>query len=147
MKVKALDLTKEFPESPKILTAGYCHLARMRDKARAKAAGTLGEYIYPCPLDQKLLGFLEIAPEVFYEAAQNSDDKELEAWVKKNAKSRPESEIRSWSEAFLVAKPDAPEKKEYFLGLLRKIDPSRTDIETWADLLDLDEKRVVPVRK
>ncbi|MEK6576069.1 MAG: DUF5069 domain-containing protein [Nitrospirota bacterium] len=35
MKVKVLDLTKEFPRSPKEKLGGHVHLARMIDKARA----------------------------------------------------------------------------------------------------------------
>ena len=42
----ALNLSKEYPRSPKQRLGGYAHLCRMIDKARAKAAGTIGEYIY-----------------------------------------------------------------------------------------------------
>ncbi len=52
-------------------------LARMTDKARAKAKGTIGAYIYPCPADKKLLEALEMDPDTFLEiatSAKNDDD-------------------------------------------------------------------------
>ena len=52
-------------------------LARMADKARAKANGTVGEYIYPCPADKRCLGALEIDPDAFQTiavAAHGDDD-------------------------------------------------------------------------
>jgi len=57
------DLTKGPPRSPRERLAGVVHLPRLLDKARARSGGRLGEYIYPCPLDQKVLGFLELEPE------------------------------------------------------------------------------------
>ena len=58
-------------------------LARMSDKCRAKAKGTIGDYIYPCPADKKLLAALEIDPDTFTSIATvvNGDD-ELVAKVK-----------------------------------------------------------------
>ena len=49
-------------------------LARMSDKARAKAKGTIGEYIYPCPADKKLLAALEIDPDTFLQVATEATD-------------------------------------------------------------------------
>ena len=54
-----MDLRNSYPRSVHEPLGGYVHLGRMIDKARAKHAGTLGEYIYPCPLDHRLLDFLE----------------------------------------------------------------------------------------
>ncbi|MEO5656188.1 MAG: DUF5069 domain-containing protein, partial [Nitrospiria bacterium] len=53
--VRALDLSREVPRSPRDRLGGLVHLGRMIDKARAKSAGTLSDYLYPCPLDQVLL--------------------------------------------------------------------------------------------
>ena len=147
MKVKGLDLTKGFPESSRKIYGGLVHLARMRDKARAKGAGTIGEYIFPCPLDLRLLGVLVITPDAFYEAAQKYDDLELESWVKQNAFPRTLEEVKAWNEAFLGRKPDTPESLQYFQTTLQKVAPNRPDIESWVDLLDLEEGRTVPVRK
>jgi hypothetical protein len=140
--MKALDLTKAFPASPKEVVGGYVHLARMRDKARAKAAGSVGEYSYPCPLDKGLLEFMGITPEAFTEAAQKKSDEELLAWVKQNAVHKSADEVKKWNALFLGRKPDSPEKLAYFVETRNKINPKRTDVETWTDLLDLEEGRL-----
>jgi len=73
------DLTKGPPRSPRERLAGVVHLPRLLDKARARSGGRLGEYIYPCPLDQKVLGFLELEPEAVAEAAVRLSDDEMDA--------------------------------------------------------------------
>lgn len=144
MKIKALDLTKNYPRSPRERLGGYLHLARMIDKGRAKAAGTLGEYIYPCPLDRSLLEFLEISPDDFYEVVKARDDLEVLGWVKKKAESRNREEIENWNQAFLNRKPQTEESLRYFLETRNRLASHRTDITTWVDLLDLEEGRNVP---
>ena len=58
-------------------------LARMSDKARAAAKGTIGAYIYPCPADKKLLTALELDPDTFQRiAAQASNDDDLVSGVR-----------------------------------------------------------------
>ena len=58
-----MDLTQSFPRSPKVQLAGLVHLPRMLDKAGAFNAGTLGEYYFPCPLDDIILEFLQTDSE------------------------------------------------------------------------------------
>ena len=60
------------------VVGGIEWLARMSDKARAEAAGTIGAYIYQCPADKKLLAALELDPETFQRiATQANSDEEL----------------------------------------------------------------------
>ncbi|MBI3597040.1 MAG: DUF5069 domain-containing protein [Nitrospirae bacterium] len=146
MKVKPLDLTRQFPRSPRERLGGYAHLARMIDKARAKAAGTVGEYIYPCPLDHMLLEFLKIDPNAFYEAVQNQDDRELLAWLNNDATARSPEEVEAWNQTFLNRKPRNEESQRRFNEIRDRLAPHRTDITAWPDLLDLEEGRDVPVR-
>lgn len=143
MKIKALDLTKEYPRSPKEKLGGYTHLCRMIDKARAKAAGTIGEYIYPCPLDQSLLEFLAISGAAFYEAVKNRADQEILEWLKQNAKVRSPEEIEEWNRSFLNRKPQNEESMRHFLEIRNRVAPHRTDVTSWVDLLDLEEGRKV----
>lgn len=141
MPLKALDLTKTFPRSPKHRLGGYVHLARMIDKARAKAAGTIGEYIYPCPLDQSLLDFLGISAEAFYEAATERTDDEILRWIAQHTTARTPEQIEEWNRAFLTRKPANEESLRRFLEIRNRVAPHRTDLTTWPDLLDLEEGR------
>ncbi|HET6464694.1 MAG TPA: DUF5069 domain-containing protein [Nitrospiria bacterium] len=146
MKTKAPDLTRQFPRSPGEKLGGYVHLARMADKARAKAAGTVGEYIYPCPLDQILLEFLKVNPDAFYEAVRIKDDRDLLAWLKETAASHRREEVETWNQTFLNRKPRNEESQRRFDEIRNRLAPHRSDITAWPDLLDLEEGREVPDR-
>jgi hypothetical protein len=141
-----MDLRKNYPRSPREKLAGYVHLPRMIDKCRASLAGTEGDYIYPCPMDQRLLDFAGITAKQFSKAVSEKDDPVVAEWFTKTAKPHSTAEVEQWNEKFLTRGPDTEEKKAYFRQQLDAIDPTRTDITSWADLLDLDEKRPVPKR-
>jgi hypothetical protein len=137
----ALDLRTRFPRSPKERLGPYAHLARMIDKARAKAADTIGDYIYPCPLDQLLLDFLEIDSEAFFAAAKALPDHDVLRWVEKHAAARSARDVQEWNEAFLNRKPKDEDSLGRFLEIRNRVAPQRTDVTTWVDLLDLEEGR------
>jgi hypothetical protein len=141
MKMTALNLSTEYPRSPKQQLGGYVHLGRMIDKARAKAAGTVGEYIYPCPLDQALLEFMGIGGDAFYKAVTSRTDQDVLVWLTQNAKARSPKEIEEWDTTFLHRKPQNEESLRHFLETRNRIAPHRTDVTTWVDLLDLEEGR------
>lgn len=142
MKANPLDLIKDYPRNPKEKLGGYLHLARMIDKARAKAAGKIGAYIYPCPLDQSLLDFLGISSDIFYEAARVLDDQGIRQWLKKNARPKDQNDIENWNRELLNRKPQTDEGMKHFLEIRNRIAPHRTDVTTWVDLLDLEEGRI-----
>jgi hypothetical protein len=141
-----MDLRKHYPRSMKDKLAGYIHVARMLDKARAKTAGTLGEYVYPCPMDERLLEFTGIDAEAFQEAACRHENEAFAIWFVRQAKLHTQAEIDRWNEMMLARGPSTEAKRVYFNQLRDAVDPSRTDITAWADLLDLDEQRPVPKR-
>jgi hypothetical protein len=143
-----MDLTKEFPRSVKDKLAGVVMLARTTDKGKAKAHGNLGEYHYNCPMDQAVFGFLGIDHEAYLNTIKNAkSDAEIEAYAQQFTGKKSSAEIESWNSEFLTHAPEkGSDGEKYFLELRNSLDPSRTDITTWADLLDLDEKRPVPVR-
>ncbi len=146
MKLKALDLAHLFPRSPQEKLGGYAHLARMADKARAKGAGTLGEYIYPCPLDQVLLEFLGVDADEFLKAATERDDPGIVEWLGRNAKIHTPEQIDAWNKVFLTRTPQNEESRQRFLKTRERVAPNRTDVTSWIDLLDLEEGREVPQR-
>ena len=53
---------------------GYAWLPRMIDKARHHRAGTLGDYVHPCPVDRRCLGLLGIDAEQFWVVIAEHDD-------------------------------------------------------------------------
>ncbi|MER3422804.1 MAG: DUF5069 domain-containing protein [Nitrospiraceae bacterium] len=142
-----MDLRSRYPRSMREKLAGYIHLARMIDKARAKLAGMLGGYIYPCPLDRRLLEFAGLTADQFLQAVKDRADEAVVDWFLTTAMPRSSSEIEAWNNMMLSLGPDNEETWAYFRKTRDAIDPGRTDITTWADLLDLDEKRSVPIRK
>jgi hypothetical protein len=120
----------------------------MLDKCRAKLAGAIGEYVYPCPMDQRLLDFAGITAEQLIEtvAAEPTDDG-VGDWFQRTARPHSPEEITAWNQALLSREPDTEEKRAYFRAQRDRIDPARTDISSWADLLDLEEGRPVPQRR
>lgn len=141
-----MDLRSEYPRSVRTKLGEYIHLARMIDKCRAKHAGTLGEYIYPCPMDQYLLDFAGITSDDFLKAVAGKTDDEILTWFESTARLYSHQDIENWNTRLLNRGPDTDEKRIYFKKILDSIDSSRTDVITWADLLDLEEQRLVPAR-
>lgn len=143
MKNNIPDLTKDYPRSPHIKLGGFVHLARMIDKARAKEADMLGEYLYPCPLDQRLLEFLNIDDQKFLDLANKLDENGLVEWLRENRSGHMPEEIERWNHDFLSRKPQDEDGMKRFNKTRERIAPDRKDITTWIDLLDLDEGRAV----
>ncbi len=127
--------------------AGYAHLARMIDKCRAVLAGTEGEYIYPCPMDERLLDYAGLTSEQFTAAVKsNPTDAGVAAWFTGTARPHVASELEEWNDKLLRRGPSSPESWERFKKYRDAADPSRTDLTAWADLQDLEEGRAVPYR-
>ena len=104
-------------------------LPRLIDKARARLAGTLGEYTYNCPMDGHFFTFTGIHADAFLEAVRKApDDAAVLAWVKANSHAVTADGI-AWFNAMLVGQgPDAPDPK--------------TGLKTWCDFIDRDEGRI-----
>ncbi len=141
VKVQALNLNVAVPRSSKDTLAGLAHLPRMIDKARALRNNTLGEYIYPCPLDRHVLNFLATDPEDFADLAEVNDDGQMAEWADESGRSRTGKERDLLNAKILNRKPDAATMAE-FLDQKNRIDPTRTDVITWADLRDLEEGHI-----
>jgi hypothetical protein len=139
-----MDLSKTFPRSPKQEMAGLVHLPRMIDKCRAYKENKLADYIFPCPLDKIILTFLRVDAEVFANMTNDKQDDEINEWAKEQTESKSQSDLDFINKQILERKPDSKDRLEYFNELRNKIDPSRTDVNTWADLIDLEEGRQPP---
>jgi hypothetical protein len=141
-KIQAPDLTQRPPRSLRCRLGGYALLPRMLDKGRATLIGKNGEYHYNCPLDQRILSFLGLDPEALKsQLAAGTGDGEILEWINANATHKPsEWEVEQWSSYMERRAPDSDsETLGYFLDMLGKLTKTRSDIKTWADLLDLDD--------
>ena len=135
------DLTQRPPRSPRVRLGGYAILARLLDKGRATLAGKQGEYKYACPLDERFLEFAGIDGDALeQQLASGKGDGEILDWINFQAKHKhTAAEIEAWSACQERRAPDDPDSREYFKGLHKKAGPNRTDINSWFDLLDLDD--------
>lgn len=140
MNIPTTDLTQRPPRSTRTRLGGYVLLPRMLDKGRAEIAGKNGEFHFNCPLDQRILAFLGIEAEALKaQLASGKGDGEILEWIQANqANKHTPAEVAAWSEEQGARGPDA-DSQEFFDGMLHAAGPSRTDIKTWADLLDLDD--------
>jgi hypothetical protein len=142
-----MDLRTGFPRSMRVELAEYVHLARMIDKCRAVLTGTEGKYLYPCPIDERLMEFAGVTAEQFTAAVKaNQTDDGVVAWFQQIAKPHEPALLEEWNRKLLSRGPSSPESRERFKKYLNAVDPSRTDITAWSDLQDLEEGRVVPWR-
>jgi hypothetical protein len=139
-----MDLSRAFPRSPKQEMAGLVHLPRMIDKGRAYKENKLADYIFPCPLDKIILNFLRVDTEVFANMTRDKKDDEINDWAKEQTVSKSQSDLDFINKQILERRPDSEDRLDYFNDLRNKIDPSRTDVDTWADLIDLEEGRLPP---
>jgi hypothetical protein len=142
-----MDLTTGYPRSVHEKLFGVVMLGRALDKGKATAHGTNGEYNFNCPMDQAVLGFLGIDHDALFDVIKNAkSDAEVEAYVKGFVDKKSPQEIENFNHGFTTHKPEGDSLK-YFLELRNSIAPDRTDVTAWPDLLDLDEKRTVPIRE
>lgn len=73
---------KTFPRRGREALGGFLWLARIFDKARAKANGTQDGYKYPCPMDRTMLRLWGVDPREFTAAvAANITDEEVLEWL------------------------------------------------------------------
>ncbi|MEM1297321.1 MAG: DUF5069 domain-containing protein [Verrucomicrobiota bacterium] len=141
----ALDLSKEFPRSPRETLAGYVIAGRMLDKCRAVAAGTNGEYHFDCPLDNMFLSFAKITAEDFKKfVATGASDEEVAEWIQQNAKSRERREIIAWNNKMRATRTcDMPiELQEFLEGYIPEVIPAGKIVYVWFDVYDIEEGRL-----
>lgn len=141
-----MDLTTGYPASVKTKLHGIVQLQRAIDKGKALAAGKVGEYSYDCPMDKAVFEFLGITADGLLNVIKTKSDAEVSDYVSTFVHKKSPAEIDAWNTQWLSHRPDpGSDGEKYFLGLRNQLAPDRTDVKNWADLLDLDEKRQVPV--
>ena len=82
--------------------------------------------------------------KIIVATTEEKSDDEIGSWAENIAKSKSPNEISFINEQILGRKPDSEDRLQYFNEIRDKIDPSRLDVTTWVDLLDLEEGRLPP---
>jgi len=101
---------KTFPRRGRESIGEALWLLRASDKGRAAAAGTIHDYIYPCPMDQAMLERWGITPVEFDKALRdNSTDDSLYNWFV--ARVRPE-QIKAANEWLLTERMENLERQD-----------------------------------
>jgi hypothetical protein len=143
-----MDLRTDHPRSVHARFCGVVMLARVVDKARAAAAGTLGDYLYDGPMDKAVLGFLEIdALELLRTAGASRNDADVEEFVRPYVGRKTPAEVEAWNASFIGYVPkEGSDSRRRLIEARDRLAPGRDDIRTWADVLDLEDGRSVPLR-
>ncbi|HKW44857.1 MAG TPA: DUF5069 domain-containing protein [Candidatus Eremiobacteraceae bacterium] len=137
-----MDLRKQFPRSPREKLEGVAMLPRTIDKARARAAGTLGEYIFDCPMDRRLFEAMRTDGEEFLGVVTSTDeDPAIVSWFVRNGHMPSGADLDSLNADIDDWKPKTGESRARFEAQREKIAPGRPDIKTWTDLIDVEEGR------
>ena len=139
-----MNLVESIPRSPKIKIEGLVMVPRMIDKAKAYNSNTLGEYIFPCPLDKIILEFLNTNHKEFAYQTQNLSDKELASWVEKKCLRWSKDDKEQTNKKILDRKPDTPESLHRFDVIRNKINPIAGNVTTWVELIELEESQPLP---
>ena len=145
LQLLARDLTKEFPRSPRETLAGYVVAARTLDKCRAFVNGSIGEFLFNCPLDKQWFEFSGIDPEAFKNfVATGATDAEVADWITKHAKKRDRIDIIKWNNRLRDMRiSELPDKAQEFLeDYIPKWIPKNRPIYTWFDVYDMEEERI-----
>lgn len=88
-----------FPRRGREPLGGALWLARVFDKARASAAGTLHDYIYPCPMDRGVMERWGITPQEFDEAVRaHATDDDLWRWFSSRVSPSARTHANRWLE-------------------------------------------------
>ncbi len=88
---------KTFPRRGRAALGQALWLARISDKARAAAAGTLFDYIYPCPMDLGVLQRWGVTPHEFEAAlAERGTDEQLLQWLHSRAGAARIEDANRW---------------------------------------------------
>ena len=137
--MNTIDLTQRPPRSPRVTLGGYVILPRMLDKGRAQLAGKAGDYHFNCSLDQRFVNFAGLnADDILRLLQEGKSDSDVLAWIRQHGK-RSDFEIVAWSHFQLGRGPSDNEGREFLSRSVQALAPDRDDIQSFFDLLDLDD--------
>lgn len=104
---------KTFPRPGRAALGEYLWLARVFDKARASAAGTIHDYIYPCPVDQGVLERWGSSPEEFNQViAIHRDDESILKWAQAAIPAERRAAANEWLVSERIENLDRQDREE-----------------------------------
>jgi hypothetical protein len=135
-----------YPRSPRETMAGWVYLPRFVDKIRLTQAGKLHKDYqenFTKGFDGAWLKASGVSAEQFIEAVKNSiTDGQVADWVAKNVK-KTDAEKAAFNNFVLNRGRDADDARERLKMRLKEANLThRTDIDTFVDFIDADEKRI-----
>ena len=137
-----MDLTREYPRSPREQLDGMMLLPRAIDKARAQLAGKLGNYVYyGCRFNRRLFNTLGVTDDEFLDTVRGApDDDAVAQWIREYVRPEPDKiqKMHDW----VLHNAPTDEEREEFCDELEKIDPGNDYVNTWTELIDLEEGRL-----
>lgn len=141
----ALDLSTEFPRSPRAVLGGYVVAGRTLDKCRAVLAGKNGEYHFDCPLDNFFFGFTGISADAFKAfVATGANDEGVAAWIQEQSQVEDQKAIIQWNNDMRGKRIcEMPiELQEFLEGYIPEFIPAGKMVYVWFDVYDIEEGRI-----
>lgn len=104
---------KTFPRRGREAIGDALWLLRAADKGRAAAAGTIHDYIYPCPMDKGMMERWKITADEFDDALQrNPTDELLYAWFSGRVRPQDVQAANEWLSSERVENLDRQDAEE-----------------------------------
>ncbi|MGR4065954.1 MAG: DUF5069 domain-containing protein [Vulcanimicrobiaceae bacterium] len=104
---------KTFPRPGRLRMGQFMWLARVFDKARASADGTIHDYIYPCPMDRGMFDRWGITSRDFDRAiATHRDDDAILAWAQSTVSDDGIQRANAWLVKEKVENLDRQDREE-----------------------------------
>jgi hypothetical protein len=101
---------RTFPRPGRQAIGDTLWLLRAADKGRAAAAGTIHDYVYPCPMDRGVMERWGVTPKEFDAAlALNPTDDALHAWLRSKTTA---DQIRAANEWLLGEKTENLDRQD-----------------------------------
>lgn len=130
--------------SPREKGMSLVHLPRLIDKVRLAEKNHLPGYNFiSIGFDKFLLDLLGVDPEEFIQVVKiSSTDEGVYRWLKEKAKQISDKDKEAFNHKLLSIGPSDPERTQRFRYLLDATDPSRQDVKSFMELIDLMEGRI-----